>query len=245
MGDELGLDADDRVDAIEMMTDGWLTALEDHAEGDSEDTFAYTRDVAWGRLDDFLDDVEDERDRDRLLSKWTVDGRLDLASPDLAAALEAWVDGLLAAWPSYVANLDTGLAGEVAWFEVKDVAQRLGAGLGSLGTPRLVVLVEGPTDDDDDDRVLDVKMQGAPAAGEWLPLGGSWTNHAERVVTANRILLNEADDHLGWLAFADGAWSVRERSPWKATLDASYLDSPTRLRKMAAQWGYVLGTAHS
>lgn len=50
------------------------------------------------------------------------------------------------------------------YFTIKSVAKRVGAGLGSLGVPRYYVLVEGPTDSQNDDIVLDVKYEPVP---EW------------------------------------------------------------------------------
>ena len=53
------------------------------------------------------------------------------------------------------------------------------------------------------------------------------------------------DDHLGWMALPDGDYLVRERSPGEDTLDASNLDSATRLGKLAEQWGSITAAAHA
>ena len=44
------------------------------------------------------------------------------------------------------------------------MAERLHAGVGSLGVKRYYVLIEGPSTGQSDDRILDVKAQGAPSA---------------------------------------------------------------------------------
>lgn len=41
------------------------------------------------------------------------------------------------------------------------------------------------------------------------------------------------------------SFSVRERSPWKASLDWTTLNSKDRIVKLAEQWGAVLATAHA
>lgn len=247
LAEEVGLDEDDRRDALEALIDGWIEAVEDAAEGDDEEDFRFTSDSSWGKLDDFLEEVEDDNSRRRMLAKWTDDELLDLERTGvepIGTGLEA---ALVDAWPAYVGSLQTGLAGEHDWFTLKDVQLRVGAGLGSLGTPRLVALIEGPSDDDDDDRILDIKRQGEPSVWPYLDaetreLVGA---PAERILSGSSALLAEADDHLGTLYFDGGEWTVRERSPYKETLANEWIDSKRRFRKVAEQWGYALATAQA
>ncbi len=102
-------------------------------------------------------------DRRDLLKAWTDDGRFDLSHEDLLPVDDGVRAALEAALPEYVEQLRGPLSGRHEWFEVVDIARRVGAGLGSLGTDRFYILVEGPTGDADDDRILDVKAQGVPA----------------------------------------------------------------------------------
>jgi hypothetical protein len=66
---------------------------------------------------------------------------------------------------------------------------------------------------------------------------------------AQRALLTDVDDHLGWLALAgtaeDGPYLVRERSPFKESFPGAELDSETRFTNLAAQWGSILATDHA
>lgn len=49
------------------------------------------------------------------------------------------------------------------YFRIKSLANRIGAGMGSLGSRRLFALCEGPTKDPWDDILLDIKAEGEPA----------------------------------------------------------------------------------
>ena len=140
-----------------------------------------------------------------------------------------------------------------SYFKVKSVARRLHAGVGSLGAARYYVLIEGAGSGQDDDRILDIKAQGAPSAWPYIaPASVSQTNaasggdHALRTVLAYKALGYRVDDHLGFMALSDGkTYSVRERSPWKDTLDTAELSSVGRFTNLAEQWGEMLAAHHA
>lgn len=215
-----------REEAAAAVVDAWLAAIVEHADGDSE-AGVIDADTAYGRVDELLRDVEG-RDREDLLDDQTHDGRFRLDSGRVEVD-DATRDALEGALSDALGTLTSGLSGEPGWFDVKDLVAVEGSGLGSLGTPRYAVLIEGPTDDDDDDRILELTGEAAAA----------------RVNAGTRALLMDVDDHLSVLTLPDGTYTVRERSPWKASLPASATSSRTRLVKVAAQWGWVLGTAHA
>jgi uncharacterized protein (DUF2252 family) len=131
------------------------------------------------------------------------------------------------------------------------VAARLDAGTGSLGTPRYYVLIEGASDEPSDDRILDVKQQGLPAMYGYLPASeqsnvNDFVDHQGcRVAHGNKALLNDADDHIGCADISDKPFSIRERSPFKESFDTTILDSKTRFKKLAEQWGKALAAAHA
>jgi uncharacterized protein (DUF2252 family) len=152
---------------------------------------------------------------------------------------------------SYGSTLSGGLTYSASSFKVKSVALRLHAGLGSLGAVRYYVLIEGPSAGQDDDVILDVKAQQSPSAYLSLAAGAkaateaaSGGNPAKRTVVAAKALGNYVDHYLGWMTLSGQPYSVRQRSPWKDTLDTTKLTSLDRMTKMAEQWGAILATAH-
>jgi uncharacterized protein (DUF2252 family) len=115
----------------------------------------------------------------------------------------------------------------------------------------IAIFIEGPGASQSNDRILDVKRQGAPAAYPHLNaqqralLDRAAANHPSRTVQAYRALVADADDHLGSMTLSDGVYSVRERSPYKDTFPGEDLDTETRFGNLAEQWGAILATAHA
>lgn len=253
-----GFSASDQGSLIDTFTEAYLDAMASYAGNSQETTRKFKASNTSGLLDDFLSDVAEKNSRAEMLDDWTVQvsgvRRLDTASnPDLTsvtAAVDSDVQGHMAA---YRATLSGGASFPASYFAVKSVAQRLHAGLGSLGFTRYYVLIEGPTSGQDDDRILDVKAQRAPSAWAYLSSAAvsqtstaSGGNMAYRTVLAYKALDYRVDDHLGWMALSDGTtYSVRERSPYKDTFDTTSLTSMTRFTNLADQWGQLLATQHA
>jgi uncharacterized protein (DUF2252 family) len=244
---------------VDAFSESYLDTLADYAGNDDERSTSFTTDRTEGPLEDFLEKVEEDRSRAHLLDAWTrMDGAgrarvrvFDLALDELDPVPPALADAVVEAMPGYVATTGGKLRTIPGYFTVKGVARRLDAGLGSLGVPRYYVLIEGDSDDPGDDRILDVKRQGTPAAYRHLDAAeraltdAAAATPAERAIAAFRAMSRDADDHLGWLSLADGSYSVRERSPHKKTFPIDELDDLDDFRSMAEQWGAVLATAHA
>lgn len=240
-------------DPVASFADSYLDALEGFRGGPSEDDFYIDKRVADGRLDEFLTKVEEEESRLGMLDEWTTlaDGTrtFDLALDDLAAVDDETVVALSAAFPGYIATLTGGLNPAEGYFAIKSAARRLGAGTGSLGSDRLYVLIDGPSGHTDDDVILDVKAQGAPTGSVFSTAAANssemFAHDAERVAIGRQALLNDVDDHVGWLSMGGVNFSVAERNSFKASFDLEKLDSRTRLRKLARQWGALLAASHA
>ncbi|GAB6042391.1 DUF2252 domain-containing protein [Endothiovibrio diazotrophicus] len=240
---------------VDAFSEHYLDTLADvHGNNDELDAI-YTKDNTYGRLDDFLDDVESGESRRKMLDKWTneVDGvrQFDLSYEKLGEASAAERVQIEAAMAAYGQSLSGGIDYDNNFFAVKDVARRLLAGTGSLGTPRFYVLIEGASGSEDDDRILDVKRQGHPTPYHYL--GSAFTtwydanfpNPAVRHAIAYKALDIHVDDLLGWMILSDGDYSVRERSPFKDSFDTTELTSDTRYNKLAEQWGAILAMQHA
>lgn len=242
-------------DFLDSFSESYLDTVASYRGNSGELGTIFTKSNSYGLLDDFLIDVEDDNSRTEMLDRWTLlqDGArvFDLALSDLAPADPAVRAAIADQMPGYVATTAGDLAGIDGYFDIKDVAKRLDAGTGSLGTPRYYVLIEGASGSEDDDRILDVKRQGQPtpylylSAGERAQLDAVTLNHAERTILGYRALVAKADDHLGWMTLSDGVYSVRERSPYKEAFPTDTLDTEVRFGKLAEQWGAILATDHA
>jgi uncharacterized protein (DUF2252 family) len=240
---------------IDAFSESYLDSMADYRGNDNETGVYFTKSNTYGKLDDFLDDVEDDNSRVKMLDKWTVTvagiRHFNLSLEKLGEATTGEISAITAAIPAYGNTLSGGLDYDAAYFQVKDIARRLLAGTGSLGTPRYYVLIEGASNDQDDDRILDVKRQSKPTPYVFLGSTAqseydSLFNHdASRHASAYLALTNHTDDHLGWMELADGNYSVRERSPFKESFPTETLNSSTRFTNLAEQWGIILASAHA
>ncbi|MEM7355643.1 MAG: DUF2252 family protein [Acidobacteriota bacterium] len=211
-----------------------------------------TLDNSSGALLDFLQEVHEGESRKKMLKKWTrkVDGerRFDLGLEKLDQASE-WEDAdIREAMPAYRESLEKRRKGR--FFAIQDIARRLSAGTGSLGTPRYYLLIRGDGDSWKDDRILDVKRQSRPSAlrhlsaEEQVDYVRDYEHDAHRHAVAYKALAKGPDKLLGWMRLHDGYYSVRERSPFKETFETENLTRERTFIEWASIWARVLATDH-
>lgn len=257
--DNGGFSSTDEATIVDAFTEGYLDTMAAFAGNDSEMTRKFDATNTYGLLDEFLADVAASQSRATLLSEWTilVNGVRRLATTtnsDLAAVSSAVASDISAKIAAYRSTLTGGGTSlPASHFAVKSVAARLHAGVGSLGMRRYYVLIEGASTAQSDDRILDVKAVGFPAAWSYAAAqdvdltnsicGG---NMALRSVMAQKSLGYRADDYLGWMSLADGqSYAVRERSARRGSFPVADLTTITQITKMAEQWGQVLAAHHA
>ena len=240
-------------DFLDLLVEDYLETLSDYVGNQDELTAFVDSENAFGLLDEFLEEVENAESREEMLQKWTENGEqlFDLEYEKLLAATPEEYAAISSSIAEYYPSLEDPFADD--YFQVLDVARRIGAGTGSLGRPRYYVLIQGETDDPDDDRILDVKMQSRSAIFNYLsqaeqnvyrshfPIGSDGC----RVSTGNSALLFREDPHLGCLTFNENSFSVRERSPFKNSFDATTLTTQPRMEHFISQWAEILATGHA
>jgi uncharacterized protein (DUF2252 family) len=256
---ELGFGASTQATVLDAFTESYLAAMVAYDGSSQEVSRKFLASNTYGPLNNFLRDTAANDSRVKMLNQWTVTSagvrRLNVATnPELApvpAAVEADLRARFAAYRATLSGGGTSIPASA--FTIKSVAQRLHAGLGSLGSARYYVLIEGATTSQDDDRILDVKAQRAPSAAPYIA-AAAWAqteaasggDPAVRGAIASKALGYRVDDLLGTMVLADGkSYSVRERSPYKETFDTTTLTTATRLQHLAEQWATVLATQHA
>jgi uncharacterized protein (DUF2252 family) len=249
------LDDGEQRDFVDSFTEAYLDAISDYRGNQDEESREFDENETYQPLSGFLDDVEDDMSRKDLLKTWTnsVDGvrTFDLDKDKLGAVTSAERSALNQALVDYQATVPDPYAYDAAYFEVKDVARRLLAGTGSLGTPRFYVLIEGETNDKDDDQILDVKQQSAPTPWWFLPYAErvqydqNFSNHAARHAIAMNALVANPDPLQGWTTLGGTPFSVRSRSIYKESFPTDELTRTDDYQSLAEQWGIVLATAHA
>ena len=249
-----GVAKGDQTKVIAHFAEAYLETLERYCQNDKEKTIEFSKKNTEGKLKKFLEDAEKDNSRAGLLRKWTTsDGEhFDLTNEDLDPVADPrWAD-ILAALSGYLLTLSgAGKAFDATHLHVKDIALRLNAGTGSLGTPRYYLLVEGKSSSSKDDVILDVKRQTKPSAHPYLSATDRerydqlFVNDAHRAVIAYRAMTHNTDDTLGWMRLSDGHYLVRERTFVKEAFPLEMLKDEKDFQKMASQWGEILATVHA
>ena len=245
-------DDDDCLDALEALAEAYLSVATTYQENDLEEEIHFTRKTADKPLKKFLKKVDKKKGRGKMLDKWTrlqKNGKrvFDTSSPKLRRLSPQGRKRFIEAFDAYRAAREENDNG---FFQLKDVARRLSAGTGSLGTDRYYALIEGEDSDGEDDIILDIKEQGGPALllamseEERQAYQNAYPNEGERHAEAFHALAEHPDQYLGWLELDGKIFSVRERSPFKDDFDTTRLTKKSQLKKMAATWGEVLATEH-
>lgn len=259
-------------DVIAQFSESYLDTLEQYKGNNKEQETYFTEDNTNGKIKELITYAAG-RSRKKLLKKWTVKEneqrrfktpeereKLGIASPEEKEAITSQM-------VAYGKTLNGKIDYNKNYFEVKDIAPRLKAGLGSLGTPRYYILIEGESDSLKDDRILDIKRQSKPTpyqvfnAEEKAAYDQWFENDAQRHAIGYRALTKHTDDFLGWMYLSDkkgefsGYYSVREISPNKASLDdLEDQDGNTfnlgnaqqsDLLDIAKLWGKILATDHA
>lgn len=250
---DAGLSTSDQNAVVDAFTESYLDAIAAYAGNSSETSTLFTESNTYGKLDDFLADVADDNSRTKMLDDWTKGSprKFILTNGKLAAPTSAEKTAVTNSMASYGMTLTGGIAYRASYFKVKDVAVRLEAGTGSLGTKRYYVLIEGAGAGQNDDRILDVKQQAKPTPYAFLGTAfrneydALFTNDAQRHQMACNALTKHTDDFLGWGTISGKNYSFRERSPYKETFDTTTISGRDDFEELAEQWGAVLATAHA
>ncbi|MCI5146288.1 MAG: DUF2252 domain-containing protein, partial [Candidatus Electrothrix sp. AR3] len=257
--------------------ESYLKQLNKLCKSDKEEEVVYTAKKTASPLKDFMQEIDrkNSAQRQKMLEKWTKKGRFNKALEKLGKVgdkerkilIEA-IEGKNGGKSRYLKTLNGSLTKKKSkYFKVLDVAERLLAGTGSLGTKRYYVLIEGERSRGGDDIILDIKHQGTASAYPYLNKTDRklycFENEAVRTVEAFRALANKTDDHLGWVKLPKigkdapaGYYSVRERSPEKDSYPALTCELKKSVKRltlkkkvnfvsMCRQWGKILATSHA
>lgn len=256
--EENGFDEDQMRRTVHAFCLRYLAVLADYAKAPADHRYAQvTAKTSDGVMRAFLEDAEKQNSRAKMLNDWTVmgpDGRRRFKEhKKLKPCGEDDKVIIIEAVKRYQTHLNSELKDHPHYFKVYDVAQRTKAGVGSYGTPRYYVLVRGETDNPDEDHILDVKEQGLPSFFHFLPRSEQKQLLALfdedragfRVAMAQRAMLRDPDPTLGGMTILGRSFSVRERSPFKESLELNELDNFQDFSAMADHWGTILGTAHA
>lgn len=243
---------------VDTFTLRYLKELEKYSETDDEHLDKVTAGSTSGKLKKWLQKQETKRSRRQMLDEWTMidaqgQRKFNLESAELNPVDDDDQRILRRAIEVYKDHLDNELRGNDTYFEVLDCAQRLGAGVGSLGTLRYYVLIQGEDDTLHTSRILDVKQQGLPSFFNFMSSSEQDSllemfdeeHSGQRVAHAQRAMHNDPDQHVGWVTVLGRPFSIRERSPFKKRFKQERLKKAKDFEAMSHAWGTALAAAHA
>lgn len=150
----------------------------------------------------------------------------------------------------------SGRSAEQRRLRFKGASRRLGAGVASYPVKRWYVLSEGPTDDVEDDELLEIKEVLDPARIPGLALlrHRDWESNGERVVAAQLRMQTAADNDelLGFARSGAISFRVRHRTKYQKGIDVARIADEIRdgewnasdVRELAEHAGRLLANAH-
>lgn len=250
-GRENGLaDADIRT-AIETLVGAYADKMSDFKGTGAELSFQLTPGNTTGVVDDTIVEA-DGKTRAALLSKYTrlsgsVRSFQDLSN--LVPVPAATYSAIVGAMGGYVNSIAASKRHAASYYAVKDIRQKLGSGVGSLGKLRYYVLVQGPSTATTDDVILEMKQAStsvvAIANGGRLPTSSYGAHEGARVAKTAKAQRINADVLIGHASVAGTPYYVHEKSPYQEDFDYTLLNTAGRMTTAATYFGQALASAHA
>jgi uncharacterized protein (DUF2252 family) len=267
-----GLAEEEASAAVLTMCDSYVSTVEGYIGNERATVFEISDGTATGKLAGWLTEVKNNETHHKMLDKYTqvgADGRRrfkrgkklrDVSAAftdEVRQALNGTGYGATMMKIGWHARLWDPSAGGTS-FEVVDVAQIIGAGVGSFGVGRYYVLLSAPDRDHsngdsaaDQGVILDVKFEPAPAAAGVLnQYEKAWYktqffNDAARSALAQRALTSFTDPFVGWANINGSYYGVRQRSAWKASYNLSQLTDYADYADFVSQVAASTATSHT
>lgn len=243
-------DADIRT-AIGTLVGAYADKMADFKGSSAESSFRLVKGNTTGEIDDLID-AADAKTRASLLSKHTqVSGsaRSFKTTSELVAVPASTRSNLVGSMSGYVTSIAASKRHPAAFYTVKDVRQKLGSGVGSLGRLRYYVLVEGASSSSSDDVILEFKQESSSAVAQIvpgnLPALCYGAHEGQRVARTAKAQVLNADVLTGWTSVAGLPYWVHEKSPFQEDVDATAFDSAAKLDTAAIYFGQALASAHA
>ena len=247
-----GLADSDIKTAIDTMVGAYVDKMDDFKGSSAELSFQLKNGNTSGVVNDTIAKSKGDA-RSDLLAKYTqVSGstrQFQTIAGTLATVDSSTYNNIAAAIGGYVNTIASSKRYAASYYQVKDIRQKLGSGIGSLGRLRYYVLVEGPSTSTSDDVILEVKQEVSSAVAEvdngQLPAADYNNHEGDRVAMTAKAQTLNADVLAGYATINGMAFYVHEKSPYAEDFDPTKLSSAGKLNTAATYLGQALASAHA
>jgi len=250
-GRENGLADADIATAINTMAGAYLDKMDAFKGSSDELAFQLKSGNTSGVVQDTINGGAGDT-RSSLLAKYTqLSGasRVFQTTAQLQPVSAATYNALVASMGDYVNSIAPSKRYAGSYYSVKDIRQKLGSGVGSLGKMRYYLLLEGPSSSTSDDVIVEMK-QAVPSAvsaivNGRLPASAYAYNEGNRVARTLKAQLINADVLVGYNSANSMQFFLHEKSPWQQDFDTTALSTAGKLNTAATYLGQALASAHA
>ncbi|GAB3359254.1 DUF2252 family protein [Lysobacter tyrosinilyticus] len=250
-GRENGVSDADITTAINTLVGAYVDKMIEFKGSSAELSFQLVKSNTTGVVDDTIA-TADGKTRSSLLSKYTAVVSSQRRFQDLSnlvAVTPLTYSNVGGAMAAYVSSIASSKRYAASYYSVKDIHQKLGSGVGSLGRLRYYVLVEGASSSTSDDVILEMKQAGtsavAIAASGRLPASAYGYHEGNRIARTAKAQVLNAEVLIGSTSVGGVPYYVHEKSPYQEDFDTTLLDSGSKLNTAATWFGQALASAHA
>ncbi|HEY2344905.1 MAG TPA: DUF2252 family protein [Xanthomonadaceae bacterium] len=237
--------------AINTMVGAYVDEMGNFKGSSAELSFQLGKGNTSGVVQDTITSA-DGGSRSSLLAKYTtVSGstRTFQNLSNLVAVSPTTYSNISSAMNAYIGSIASSKQYAASYYTVKDIHQKLGSGIGSLGKLRYYVLIQGPSTSTSDDVILELKQTSASIVATvdngQLPAADYLNNEGNRVAMTNKAQLINTDVLVGYTTISGAPYYVHEKSPYQQDFDDTQLSSSGKLNTAATYFGQALASAHA
>lgn len=247
-----GVADSDITTAINTMVGAYVSEMNNFSGSSAELSFQLKNGNTSGAVQTTISDSKSDS-RSSLLSKYTqVTGStrsFQTIANTLVTVNSTTYNNIVAAMNSYISTIASSKQYAASYYQVKDIRQKLGSGVGSLGKLRYYILIEGPSTATSDDVILEIKQETTSAVAEvdngQLPAVDYNNNEANRVAMTAKAQTLNADVLIGYATINGLNYFFHEKSPYEEDFDDTQLTSAGKLNTAATYLGQALASAHA
>jgi uncharacterized protein (DUF2252 family) len=248
-----GIADSDITTAINTMVGAYVSEMNTFMGSSAELSFQLKNGDTSGVVQTTISDSNGDS-RSNLLSKYTqvtngVRSFQNIANT-LVAVDSTTYNNIAASMSSYISSIASSKQYAASYYQVKDIHQKLGSGVGSLGKLRYYVLIEGPSSSTSDDVILELKQETTSAVAEASSNGQTLlsadnSNDSARLALTNKAQTLNADVLVGYATINGLTFYFHEKSPYEEDFDYTQLTSAGKLNTAATYLGQALAAAHA
>jgi uncharacterized protein (DUF2252 family) len=250
-GRENGLSDTDITSAINTMVGSYLDKMDAFKGSGDELSFQLKSSNTSGAVQNTIA-AGSSASRSDLLSKYTQlsgSSRIFQTTTQLQPVSAATYTALASSMGDYINSIASSKRYASSYYTVKDIRQKFGSGVGSLGKLRYYLLIEGPSTATSDDVILEVKQAGsssvAQIVGGRLPASAYGNNEGCRIAKTLKAQLINADVLAGCTSAAGISYYLHEKSPYQQDFDTTALSSAGKMNTAANYLGQALASSHA